>query len=1576
MLFQCKNISNSNDHHSQSSSTKTTTIRRPNSHLTMLSFIILAIIVSVMMNGANVVDGGLVHGQQQQQETKKEWSSSTTLRRPRYHTLYACEGNSLEIQCDEGTHINLIRANFGRFSISVCNEQGNVDWSVNCMAHRSFRVIQESCGSKNYCKLPASTTMFDDPCPGTLKYLEAHYQCVKDNHSDGNFSHHVDDDYDNNQASNHHHNGHHNHHHQVSFPPVVLFPEPPMQPSNGIGSSTALPPHIDLTSQDIKDQEEAVEKAPLSIVDEPGPIQVKPPKPIDLSEDSSSMDQDDNNYDLPSSSDDTSNDTPYNRASSSSTTTVSSNPFGHHHVKQHPFNNAAQYPQSESSEPSSSSFPSLSIGKPVPTAKPPKPDNYDPPQSPSSSYSENDDPSSSYTSQPDDVLLVPVPVPVPSIDLVYDYCRPMYAKNLNWNWTMAGNVLRQACPIGARGIARWSCIIDNGEPTWTPHLPDMSNCSSLWIAHLLDRLRSQESIFSLAEELAKQAKGKILYSGDLISAADIIKQLVIRLETKLEESKDDQDRRAHLIKELLNSVLNVASNLLEEIQMESWHELNPHDQRLAIRTMIRAMERIAELLADVRSQPNYNFVRTHNNILVSVHVHSLASLENGMHLPFVLSQYDSSVPSMSDSTSNEVSVHIPYEVLVQQANDQGQVKVIFLMYRRLANLLKIRTPTNNYHDYPIHLQPYAYKQFSERNDYEYPMYQYQRHHNNHHHYPNNNGMYRSSTQTIINSDIVGLILATDFHEHSSYDRLPVPLNGGLIELTFRHLQTENVTNGRCAYWDMKRIDEDTFGDWSTAGCETISTNRTHTSCRCNHLTNFAVLMDITNVPMDANDEYVLRMITRIGCSISIIALAITLLTLSVYRYVLYSFIELLHLLNYFINRNLNSIRNSIHKHLCACLLVAEVIFLLGIDETRIKLVCGLIAIALHYFFLASFLWMFFEGLQLYTMLVQVFENRHNRMTIYSLVAYGAPALLVIVAALVDPLSYGTSQHCWLRTDNHFIWSFLGPALAILLANALFLTLAISIICKHSPNSIITSTTTNFSTVVHQKNHNHHQQQQQHLKVYPSSTLTPSPSYSISTEHSKMHSIKIWIRTSISLLVMLGLTWSIGVFYLARPTFTMAFIFTVFNSLQGLLIFIFCCILNEKVRQEYRNSLTRSCRRCFFFRTIDQQSMAFGTKSSSDSTRSTSLRDSHHLIMNGGSTHVGHHLSQQHLYMQQPAASFLGSRNVSASAAPRTSLLYLNELLGKTSSNSETPTAVANSPTTDQPLIPTQMIHSTPSIHQFQNNLQQINQDNQQQHFNHSRLSQALSSISQLTNTIQDDTSSSDYGCRRLTQMFEHIYECIDEDPYVAKLLLPAIQRSLDNHQARAHLCQQQDGHRNAGLTPALLATLNRASQRNLSNQIRLQPNSSYLSSGNNHHTIGHGNIGGLHLPAIVRDNTAMVNGKSIPNGSPAQSHQQQPQQQQQQTVALLDGDQVRCCTLNDHKLCDHQSESMNHVINNNNNNNNNFLQQQQHSQNIQQSQQQQQQQQQMINHQQMMNVLKGQNNNMTNGNRHHLASEC
>ena len=59
---------------------------------------------------------------------------------------------------------------------------------------------------------------------------------------------------------------------------------------------------------------------------------------------------------------------------------------------------------------------------------------------------------------------------------------------------------------------------------------------------------------------------------------------------------------------------------------------------------------------------------------------------------------------------------------------------------------------------------------------------------------------------------------------------------------------------------------------------------------------------------------------------------------------------------------LQSDRITIHKNLCACLLVAELIFMFGIEWTTHRVVCGLIAALLHYFFLAAFAWMFLEGM--------------------------------------------------------------------------------------------------------------------------------------------------------------------------------------------------------------------------------------------------------------------------------------------------------------------------------------------------------------------------------------------------------------------------------------------------------------------------------------------------------------------------------------------------------------------------------------------------------------------------------------
>lgn len=106
-------------------------------------------------------------------------SHSVESRRQRYLTGYACEGSQLSISCEQpDQHIQLVRSNFGRFSISICNAQGQLEWSVNCHSPNSARLIADSCNGHRHCLLQATTEFFGDPCPGTHKYLEVHYQCV------------------------------------------------------------------------------------------------------------------------------------------------------------------------------------------------------------------------------------------------------------------------------------------------------------------------------------------------------------------------------------------------------------------------------------------------------------------------------------------------------------------------------------------------------------------------------------------------------------------------------------------------------------------------------------------------------------------------------------------------------------------------------------------------------------------------------------------------------------------------------------------------------------------------------------------------------------------------------------------------------------------------------------------------------------------------------------------------------------------------------------------------------------------------------------------------------------------------------------------------------------------------------------------------------------------------------------------------------------------------------------------------------------------------------------------------------
>uniref|UniRef100_A0A1I7WBJ6 G_PROTEIN_RECEP_F2_4 domain-containing protein n=1 Tax=Heterorhabditis bacteriophora TaxID=37862 RepID=A0A1I7WBJ6_HETBA len=115
------------------------------------------------------------------------------------------------------------------------------------------------------------------------------------------------------------------------------------------------------------------------------------------------------------------------------------------------------------------------------------------------------------------------------------------------------------------------------------------------------------------------------------------------------------------------------------------------------------------------------------------------------------------------------------------------------------------------------------------------------------------------------------------------------------------------------------------------------------------------------------------------------------------------------------------------------------------DRTDNKVCCSIVAVVLHYFFLASFCWMLLEGYQLYMMLIQVFEPNQTRIFLYYIFSYGFPAVVVAISASSTWSNYGTDQYCWINTSTSTIWAFIGPISVVITVNIIFLLIALKVV---------------------------------------------------------------------------------------------------------------------------------------------------------------------------------------------------------------------------------------------------------------------------------------------------------------------------------------------------------------------------------------------------------------------------------------------------------------------------------------------------------------------------------------------------
>ncbi|XP_059898031.1 L-rhamnose-binding lectin CSL2-like [Gadus macrocephalus] len=97
---------------------------------------------------------------------------------PARHVV-ACENKEAELSCDNGQTIALIGAFYGRADRITCTQDAPPGTSnkIDCFTRTANRVVAERCNGESSCSVSAVNSVFQDPCPGTFKYLEVAYTC-------------------------------------------------------------------------------------------------------------------------------------------------------------------------------------------------------------------------------------------------------------------------------------------------------------------------------------------------------------------------------------------------------------------------------------------------------------------------------------------------------------------------------------------------------------------------------------------------------------------------------------------------------------------------------------------------------------------------------------------------------------------------------------------------------------------------------------------------------------------------------------------------------------------------------------------------------------------------------------------------------------------------------------------------------------------------------------------------------------------------------------------------------------------------------------------------------------------------------------------------------------------------------------------------------------------------------------------------------------------------------------------------------------------------------------------------------
>uniref|UniRef100_A0A8C5H4R3 Adhesion G protein-coupled receptor B1-like n=1 Tax=Gouania willdenowi TaxID=441366 RepID=A0A8C5H4R3_GOUWI len=342
-----------------------------------------------------------------------------------------------------------------------------------------------------------------------------------------------------------------------------------------------------------------------------------------------------------------------------------------------------------------------------------------------------------------------------------------------------------------------------------------------------------------------------------------------------------------------------------------------------------------------------------------------------------------------------------------------------------------------------------------------------------------------SNTTLLNSKVVSVIVK------------PTPaLLSTPVEIEFPHLHNDTM-NETCLSWDESETSS-LLGSWSARSCRAVPVHSFRTKCVCDSISTFAILAHINF------DSSLLPSVTLIvGCGVSSLTLLLLIIIyVSVWKYI-------------------RSERSVILINFCLSIICSNALILVGQTQARNKVVCTLVAALLHFFFLSSFCWVLTEAWQSYMAVTGRLRNRIIRKRFLCL-GWGLPALVVAVSVgFTKAKGYSTVNYCWLSLEGGLLYSFVGPAAAVVLVN---MVIGILVFNKLVSKDGITDVK---------------------LKERAGASL--------------------W--SSCVVLPLLALTWMSAVLAITdRRSALFQILFAVFDSLEGFIIVMVHCILRREVQE--------------------------------------------------------------------------------------------------------------------------------------------------------------------------------------------------------------------------------------------------------------------------------------------------------------------------------------------------------------------------------------------------------------------------